>query len=255
MTHHDTSTAELEEKMNKLHAASDAGVARWGRLVAKTNAGDAAIKERIQKLDNHVVELKVAAIAPHILADAKKLAHVELQLRVAHYNADLKAKEKERHDSLRWEAYESASRLRKDNKRLSELNQSLTATLEGKAAEDKVLKSENDQLKEELARLRAQLETKTEECQQKDAIIAGKKEDIAELEECLAASQTIADRASPQNHEGCNELEEALREQSDFFSSRCADLEVKVGTLTTERDEFQSKWKVSEISLRLFDPV
>ena len=92
MTHHDTSTAELEEKMNKLHAASDAGVARWGRLVAKTNAGDAAIKERIQKLDNHVVELKVAAIAPHILADAKKLAHVELQLRVAHYNADLKAK-------------------------------------------------------------------------------------------------------------------------------------------------------------------
>jgi chromosome segregation ATPase len=249
-TYHDPCIAELEDQMKKLHAASDAGIARWDRLVAKTNARDAAIKERIQKVDKYVAELKVAAIAPHILADAKKLPHTQLQLKVAHYNADLKAAEYKHLDSLRFEAQESVSRLRKDNKRLSELNQSLTATLEDKAAsEDKVLRSENDRLKEELDRLRAQAEAKNEDCQQKDAIIAGKEKDITDLKEDIAANQTITDSTSPHNHEGCNELEAAIQEQSDFFSSRCTELEVKVGTLTAERDEFQSKWKVSEVTL------
>ncbi|KAG9199719.1 hypothetical protein G6514_007944 [Epicoccum nigrum] len=73
-------------------------------------------------------------------------------------------------------------RLKKEDKQISELTQSLMTTLEGKAAsEDKVLQSENDRLKEEIARLRAQLEIKTAECQQKDAIVASEKRDIADL--------------------------------------------------------------------------
>jgi uncharacterized protein (DUF3084 family) len=254
-TYHDPSIAELEDQMKKLHAASDAGIARWSRLVSKTNARDAAIKERILNVDKHVAELKVAAIAPHILADAKKLPHTQLQLKVARYNADLKAAEYKRLESRRFEAYKSESRLRKDNKRLSELNQSLTATLEDKAAsENKVLESENDRLKEEFARLKAQLEKKTEQCEQKDAIIAGKEQDIAGLKETITANETDTDHTSSHNHEGCDELEAAIQEQSDFFSSRCTDLEVKVRTLTAERDDFQSKLKVSEVPLSLFDP-
>jgi chromosome segregation ATPase len=295
-TYHDPSIAELEDQMKKLHAASDAGIARWGRLVSKTNAREAEIKERILNVDKHVVELKVAAIAPHILTDAKKLPHTQLQLKVAHdnadikaaeykrlselnqsltatlkdkaasedytklqlkiahYNADIKAAEYKRLETRRFESFESESRLKKDNKRLSELNQSLTATLEDKAAsENKVLESENDRIKEELARLKAQLEKKTKECEQKDAIIAGKEQDIAGLKEDIAANETDTDHNSSHNHEGCDELEAAIQEQSDFFSSRCTDLEVKVRTLTAERDDFQSKLKVSEVTLRRFD--
>ena len=237
--------------MKALHATSDADIARWGRHVANTKARDAAIKERIQKVDKKVTELKVSAIAPDILADAQKLPHVQLQLRVAQYNADIKAAEYKRLDSRRYEAYESESRLKKDNKRLSELNKSLTATLEEKAAsEDKALQSENDNLKEEIARLRAQLETKTEEVQQKDAIIASKEQDVASLKEGIAAEQTT----SSHNHEGCDALEEAFRESSDLYSSLCSELEDKVRTLTAERDDFQSKPKVSKVSLRLFNP-
>ena len=234
--------------MKTLHAASDAGIARWGWRVANTKARDVVIKERIQKFEKKVKELKVAAIAPDILADAQKLSHVQTQLRVAQYNADMKAAEYKRLDSRRFELYESESRLKKDNKRLSELNKSLTATLEEKAAsEDKALQSENDNLKEEIARLRAQLETKSEEVEQKDAIIASKEQDVASLKEGIADAQTT----SFHNHEGCNALEEAFRESSDFYSSLCSELEDKVSILTAERDDFQSKWKVSEVSLRL----
>lgn len=192
----------------------------------------------------------MAAIAPHILADAKKLPHVQLQLQVAHYNAGLKAAEYKVLDSLRFEARESESRLRKENKHINELNQSLTAKLKGKtASEDKVLRSENDRLKEEVAHLRAQLETKAAESQQKYSIIASNKQQIADLTNDLAAEQ-----AATHHHDACNELEATLREGYDMFSLLNEDLEEKVKTLTAERDDFQSKLKVSEVTLRRFDP-
>jgi hypothetical protein len=39
-----------------------------------------------------------------------------------------------------------------------------------------------------------------------------------------------------------------------MFSLLNEDLEEKVKTLTAERDDFQSKLKVSEVTLRRFDP-
>ncbi|OSS48127.1 hypothetical protein B5807_06430 [Epicoccum nigrum] len=169
----------------------------------------------------------------------RSLPHVQLQLQVAHYNAGLKAAEYKVLDSLRFEARESESRLRKENKHINELNQSLTAKLKGKtASEDKVLRSENDRLKEEVAHLRAQLETKAAESQQKYSIIASNKQQIADLTNDLAAEQ-----AATHHHDACNELEATLREGYDMFSLLNEDLEEKVKTLTAERDDFQSKLK------------
>ena len=246
-TYDDPSIAELDNQMKALHAASDADIVKSDRRVANGKARDAATKERIRKAEKNVKELKVAAVAPEILADAQKLEHVQMQLRVAHYNAEIKAAEYKQRDLRRYEAYESESLLKKDNKRLNELNKSLTATLEEKvASEDKALQSENDTLKQELARLRAHLETKTEELEQKDVIIASKDQDLAGLKEDLAAVQITS-----HNHEGCDAAEEAYRESSEFYMSLNSGLEDKVRVLTAERDDFQSKWKVSEVSLRL----
>lgn len=273
--------AEVEAQANTLFAESDitlaknvARLADCEKHVKKVEAMHSADHRHFGKAETLLTEHHAAICAPRVLVDAEKLPSVELKLKVAEYDLQCKVAECKRLDAKHVDARKSEIRLKKDNKKLAEIVGTLTAQLEGRASpQEQVLKTENDDLKEQLAVLQAQLQQKTEECGAKDlnishlnndcaikgATIASFAQDIECLRDDFAAYQSVTSNNWSHRHDSCNELVTALEEQCDMLTAQRDTLECnlralegtvgtlhhKCNTLTMECDALQSRFDVS----------
>lgn len=247
--HEDQSLVELEAQMNQLHAESNAGLARCDKLVKKIDARHKQDKALFEKAHKLLAETKVAAVAPHILAAAQRLPHVELKLKVAEFEINRNKQECKRLQIKHMNAFQAELRFKKENKQLTKTIESLTAGREiDTTSERNDTQSENEQLKEQLAALTAQLKVKTDECASKDAFIANQEREVAELRVEFAGYQDFTSNSSIHRHDGCNEHIAALEEQHVVLTTHYDD---KINTLQSKLTV--SRMPSSLVALSLLD--
>lgn len=255
----DLGIAELEARMEQLHAESDIAFKRCNNLVASIDARHREDKTRSEKIAKLIAERKAIELAPHLYFAAQKLPGVELKLKVAKYDLERKVDECKRLKAKHMIALKSELCFTKEKTQLAKTVDTLTAQLERKASlEDQQLQAENDKLKEELAGLKMQLMTKTEECRMKNAHITSQDQDIEELRKDFITYQSVTSDNWAHRHDSCDELVTALEEQCSMLTtqhntlkSNVQTLETnidtlhhKVNTLTMERDELQGNLDV-----------
>lgn len=259
-TYQDPFIAEAKAQANKLFVESvarlaniDARLADCDRRVKKVEAMHRDDQEHFRKAETLLAEHYVAIHAPQVLEKPEKLPIVELKLRVAEYEQQRKVDECKRLELKHLDAHKTKIRLKKENKQLTKTVESLTAQLESKASpQEQALKTENDEFKEQLALLKAQVQNKTEECEAKDAVIASKEQDIVDLRDDFAAYHSVTSDTWSHRHDSCNELVAALEEQCDMLTTERNILKGnlntfhhKNNTLTIERDNLQGRFDVS----------
>jgi len=260
-TYHDPSVAELEALMYKVHGACDAASAATQASFAKCDRGVKKLeahlrneKDLIREAELAHVEHKVSIIAPHILAAYEKLPSIELKLKVATFEQRRKAEGCKRLQAKHLDASKSEIRLKKANKQLTKTVESLTDQLQGKVSpQEQALKTENEDLRKQLALLRSQLASNTGECEAKDAIIMSKQQDIDYFREDFAAYQSVYEDTCSHRHDACDELVAALEERANMHDTErvalhgtISTLHHKCNTLAMERDTLQEQFNVSD---------
>ncbi|KAJ4401686.1 hypothetical protein N0V91_007727 [Didymella pomorum] len=210
--YHDLPTEELEALMYKVHGECDAASAATQASLAKCDKG-------VKKLETH-------------LRDEKALIH-RAELTLAEHTATVVAP----HILAAYKNCRTPA-LKKANKQVTKAVESLTDQRQGKASpQEQALKNENEDLQRQLTLLQAQLASKAEVCEAKDAIIMSKQQDINYFCEDFAAYQSVHEDTWSHRHDGCNELSAALEEQCEMYKTLATTLE---GNLNTFRRNLNS---------------
>ncbi|KAL1607262.1 hypothetical protein SLS59_002225 [Nothophoma quercina] len=159
--------------MNELHDHVDTKLSNCDWLSPKIDTRHREYDNRFKKSKRLFAEHKVTIIAPHIAAAAAKLPSAELKLKVAEYEIQRKTDGCKRLEAKHLNACKSEIRAKKEYKLLVKIVEPHTSQLESKTEpEEKDVMAENEKPKEELTMLRAQLESRTVECEAKDTVIA-----------------------------------------------------------------------------------
>ncbi|KAF2627056.1 hypothetical protein BU25DRAFT_448834 [Macroventuria anomochaeta] len=248
----DPTIAKPEAQINKINAKVDARLSNASKLITKIQGCHRDNEKHFKKAEILLAEHKVAIIAPHILLAAQILPDTKLKLEVAEYEIKRQSDECKRLEAKHLDARKSEIRVKKENKQLTKIVESLTAQFEGKATpEEKCIKTENEKLMKKLAMLSAQLKSKIEECEIKDQA-------FNDLREEFAAYLSVNSDTWSHRHDSCNELVAALEEQCGMFAAERDALEANLNTLyhknnflTIERDNLQGRFDVNQHAFQI----